>query len=270
MLKTVIVQSANPLTLHVTDVDPSEMFIVKSISGLTSAKVGLYTGDYASEGSYYQGRRAEKLNPVLTLKMNPDYVNNIGVSDLRETLYRTFYEPQPGADGVKVLLQDDVKPDRYFVGYTESIDTDHFSQSRDAQISMVCMDGYLFSDVAVSNADAVGWSSLPVAYDGSARTGIEATFKVNTATSVFTFDVNGNKMILNRAFTVGQIISLNTRKGERYIKVGSTDIMASLDPTSVWVNLDRPANTVRSYGAAVGDGKVVMTAYNFRSRWWGV
>jgi hypothetical protein len=270
MLDTVVVQSANPLTFHITDVDPSEMFVVKNISGLTSAKVGLYTGDYASEGSYYQGRRGEKLTPVITLKMNPNYKTNVSVSDLRETLYRTFYQPQPGSDGVKVLLQDDRKPNRYFVGYTEDINTDQFSQSRDVQISMVCMDAYLFSDVATSNADAVGWSSLPVAYDGSARCGIEANFKVNTATSVMTFDINGNKMILNRAFTVGQVISINTRRGERYIRVGSTDIMAALDPTSVWVNLDRPANTIKAYGAASGDGKVVMTAYNFRSQWWGI
>lgn len=270
MLETVIVQSANPLTLHVTDVDPSEMFIVKNISGLTSAKVGLFTGDYATEGSYYQGRRAEKLTPVITLKMNPDYPNNIEVSDLRETLYRVFYEPQPGTDGVKILLQDDRKPDRYFVGYTEDINTDQFSQDRTVQISMVCMDAYLFSDAATAGADAVGWGSLPVAYDGSAKTGILATFKVNTATSVMTFDINGNKMILNRAFTVGQIITINTIKGQRSIKVGATDIMAALDSSSKWIGLDRAANTIKAYGSVSGDGKVVMTSYNFRSQWWGI
>lgn len=270
MLETVIVESANPLTLHISDVDPSEMFIVKNISGLTSAKVGLLTGDYASEGSYYQGRRSEKLTPVITLKMNPDYENDIEVSDLRETLYRTFYQPNPGADGVVVRLQDDRKPDRYFVGYTEDINTDQFSQSRDVQISMVCMDAYLFSYDLTTGTDAVGWGSLPVAYDGSARTGIKATFKVNTATSVLTFDINGNKMILNRAFTVGQIVTIDTRKGQRSIKVGATDIMAALDPSSSWIGLDRPSNTIKAYGAVSGDGKVVMTSYEFRSQWWGI
>lgn len=270
MLETVVVQSANPLTLHVEGATPNEMFTVKNISGLTSAKVGLFTGDYAGEGSYYQGRRGEKLTPVITLKLNPDYANNVEVSDLRETLYRTFYEPQPGSDGVKVLLQDDRKPDRYFVGYTEDVNTDQFSQSRDVAISMVCMEAYLFSDAITSGADAVGWASLPVAYNGSAKSGIEATLKVNTATSVLTFDINGNKMILNRAFAVGNIVTINTRKGERYIRVGGVDIMASLDPTSKWVQLDRPANTVKAYGGASGDGKVVMTAYNFREMWWGI
>ena len=270
MLETVIVESANPLTLHISDVDPSEMLVVKNISGLTSAKVGLYTGDYASEGSYYQGRRGEKLNPILTLKMNPDYTNDVEVSDIRELLYRTFYEPQPESDGVLVRLQDDRKPDRYFVGYTEDINTDQFSQSRDVQISMVCMDAYLFSYDPTTDSDVAGWSSLNVDYDGSARTGVQATFKINTNTSVMTFEINGHKMILNRAFTVGQIITIDTRPGMRSIKVGATDIMAALDSTSTWLSLDRPVNNIKAYGSVVGDGKAVMTDYTFRSQWWGI
>lgn len=270
MLETVIVESVNPLTLHISDVDPSEMLVVKSISGLTSAKVGLYTGDYAGEGSYYQGRRGEKLNPIINLKMNPDYVNDFEVSDIRELLYRTFYEPQPDSDGVLVRLQDDRKPDRYFVGYTEDINTDQFSKDTSVQISMVCMDAYLFSYDETTASDAVGWSSVPVAYDGSARAGIQAEFKVNTATSVMTFDINGNKMILDYAFVVGDIITIDTRKGMRSIQVDGVDIMAALNPASKWLVLDRPANTIKAYGAVDGDGKVVMTEYTFRSLWWGV
>lgn len=272
MLETVIVESATPLTLHVTDVDPSEMLVVKSISGLTSPKVGLFTGDYASEGSYYQGRRGEKMNPVITLKMNPDYANDIEVSDLREGLYRTFYEPDPDSDGVLVRLQDDRKPDRYFVGYTEDIDTSQFSKDTSVQISMLCMDTYLFSYDPTEGHDVAGWSSVNIDYDGSAKSGLLATFKVNTATTVMTFEINGNKMILNRpsGFAVGNIITIDTRKGNRSIKVGSTDIMAALDASSKWLVLDRPVNAVKAYGSVVGDGKVVMTDYWFRSQWWGV
>lgn len=270
MLDTVVVESANPLTLHITDVDPSEMLVVKNISGLTSAKVGLFTGDYAGEGSYYQGRRGERLTPVITLKMNPDYENDFELSDIRELLYRTFYEPQPDSDGVRVVLKDDRKPDRYFVGYTEDINTDQFSSSRDVQISMICMEPYLSSYNETSGVDAVGWGSLPIVYDGSARTGLAMTFKVNAATNTLTVDLNGKKMILNRAFTAGQIVTINTKKGQRAIQVDGTDIMAALTPTSVWHQLDRPNNTFNIYGSAEGDGRVVMTSYNFRSAWRGI
>lgn len=270
MLETVVVESVVPLTFNITDVDPNEMLVVKSISGLTSAKVGLFTGDFATEGSYYQGRRGEKLTPVITLKMNPDYANDVEVSDIRELLYRTFYNPQPGSDGVKVLLKDDRKPDRYFVGYTEDINTDQFSRDTSVQIAMQCMDSYLFSNVATVALEPSGWTSTPIPYDGSARTGLEVTMKVNTATSVLTLDLNGNKMVLNRNFAVNDVVKINTRKGERAITVGGVDIMAALTPTSPWIQLDRPDNTIKAYGSAVGDGKVVITGYNFRSQWWGI
>lgn len=270
MLDTVVVQSATPLTLNLTNVDPLEMFILKSISGLTSSKVGLFTGDYASEGSYYQGRRPDRLTPVFTIKMNPDYTDDVDLSDLRDRLYRAFYQPLPGSHGVKVVLKDDRRPDRYFVGYTEHVNTDQFSKSRDIQVSMVCMDPNLYSDALSVGSDPVGWGSLPITYDGSAQTGIKVVLKVNTATSVVTFELNGNKMILNRSFSVGEVITIDTRKGTRCIKIGALDVMATLDPTSTWVKLDREANTMKAYGSVSGDGKAVITSYEYRSEWWGL
>src|SRR5690606_9284145 len=160
----------------------------------------------------------------------------IEVSDIREMLYRTFYNPQPGSDGVKVLLKDDRKPDRYFVGYTEDINTDQFSRDTSVQIAMVCMDSYLFSDAVTADSEPAGWTSTPIQYDGSARTGRQLTLKVNAATNVLTVDLNGNKMVLNRAFAIGNIVTIDTRKGNRSIKVGATDIMAALTPESEWIH----------------------------------
>lgn len=270
MLETVNVESVNPLTFHISDVDPSETLICKSVSGLTSAKVGLFTGDYAGEGSYYQGRRAEKLTPVITLKLNPDYEQDIEVSDLREMLYRSFYEPQPDLDGVLVSLEDDRRPKRYFVGYTEDINTDMWAEKQEVQISMLSMDGYLFSYDQTSANDAIGWATLPVAYDGSARCGFLATLTVKSAATAVTLELNGHKMVLTRAFAVNDVITIDTRKGSRAIKVNGTDIMAALSPTSTWLQLDRPNNTFKAYGLVEGDGKAVLSAYIFRSAWWGV
>lgn len=270
MLDQVVLQTADPLTLNVTAADPNEILVIKSISGLTSTKVGLFTGEYATEGGYYQGRRGEKLTPVITFKLNPNYEEDIEVSDIRQLLYRQFYQPQPGTDGVKVVLKDSKLPDMYFVGYTEDINTDQFAKDQTAQVSMVSMDPYLFSDVLTSAADAAGWSSVAVPYDGTATVGLEATFKINSTTNWLTFDVNGNKMVLNRSFVAGQIVTINTKKGSRAIKLNGTDIMAALTAASPWVQLDRPVNTIKAYGLNEGDGNAVMTAYNFRSRWWGL
>lgn len=273
MLNSIIVQGTNPLTIPVTDVDPSAMLVLKSITGLTSGKVGLYTGDFATEGSYYQGRRAERIMPVMTFKMNPNYATDLALSDIRETLYRAFFQPQPGIDGVTVTLKDDRKPDRFFTGYTEAFETDQFSQSRDVQVSMQTLQGYLLSVAATTITDAVGLSTTTVNYDGSAPCGLEMLFKVNTATSVLNFYVNGKTMTLNRSFVVGDIVYINTKRGQRAIRLGGiagTDIMASLNPASTFLQLDRPSNTLRAYGSATGDGKVVMTSIGYQSAWWGI
>lgn len=270
MLDQIVIDpdGAAPLVLNITGANPSDMLTVKSISGLTSPKVGLFTGDYAGEGSYYQGRRGEKMTPVITLKMNPQYDTDFEVSDIRELLYRYFYSI-PG-DAVKVLLKDDRKPDRYFIGYTEDINTDQFSQSRDIQISMVCMDAYIYSEDQVVIVDAAGLSSTPIDYEGSANTGINVTLKINTATSQLNLQRGSQIMRLNRAFAVGEIVTINTVKGQRSIKVGATDIMAALDPISVWLQLDQQDNPLKSYGSVDGDGKAVMTNIAWRAAWWGI
>ena len=272
MLTSAVLQTATPMTLNIETVSPDEILVLKSISGLTSTDVTLYVGDFASYGGYYQGRRPGKRNPVMTFKINPDYKNNVEASDIRETLYRMFHEPTLGSDGVQVLLKDDRKPDRYFIGYTEKIDADHFDKKQEAVVSMICTDPLLKSANTTTASDAVGWVSTNINYDGSADTGIELTLKVKTATTQIVVDINGVTMTLSKAagFAVNDTIYINTNIGSRAIKQNGTDVMATLVSTSKWLQLTQPVNTFKTYGTAVGDGKVALMSYIFRSAWWGV
>lgn len=270
MLTQVVIQSAVPMTLNIDAADPDEILVVKRISGLSPADVTLFTGDFARDGGYYQGRRVTKRNPVIDFKMNPDYKNDIEVSDIRELLYSTFYHPQLSGDGVKVVLKDDRKPDRYFIGYTEKIETDLFSRDTDAQVSMISVEPYLLTDALSTASDAAGWASLPVEYDGSAPTGLELEILVKAATSTIVVDINGEQMVLNQAFAIGDVVKINTNIGQRYIRRGSTDIMVALTAASKWVQLKGRNNVIKVWGTAQGDGKAVLTKYSFRGRWWGI
>ena len=270
MLKQAILQTANPMTFEIGSVDPDEIVILKSISGLSPADVILFTGDFARDGGYYQGRRVGKRTPVFNFKLNPDYKNNIGVSDIRELLYRQFLEPFPESDAVQVLLKDDKKPDRYFIGYTETFPIDIFSQSTDAQVSLVCTDPYLRSAVETNETNPGGWLTVPVTYDGSADTGLEITVKVVANTPEVTIDNNGVKMKLQRDFLADDIVTVNTAIGSRRIQVNGVDIMAALTGDSRWISLKQASNILKVYGSAPSDGKAVATAYRYRSAWWGV
>lgn len=272
MLTQVVLQTANPMTFEIAAADPDEIIILKSISGLSPADVTLFTGDFSKNGGYYQGRRVGTRNPVFNLKLNPDYENDIEVSDIREMLYRQFLEPQPNSDGVQVLLVDDRKPDRYFIGFTEKFPADIFEQSTKAQISMLCVDPMLKSALETTDSNPTGWVSVPVAYDGSADTGIEVTMKVAVADTQMTLENNGMEMKLVKAtdFAVDDVIYINTKQGERQITLNGVDVMALLTGDSTWITLNQSGNTLQAYGTVPSDGFAVVTDYTYRSEWWGV
>jgi hypothetical protein len=261
MLQQVVLQTTVPMTLDIDAVDPDELIVIKSISGLDPADVTLFTGDFARDGGYYQGRRSGRRNPVFNLKLNPDYANDIEVSDIREMLYTMFFEPTPGQDGLQVVLKDDRKPDRYFIGFTEKLPSDIFSRDTTAQVSMLCVDPFLKSVEEVSVDDA-GLVSFNIDYEGSARTGLELTMTANGA-DVITIDINGVEMELNASFNASDVIYLNTVIGSRAIRQNGSDIMASLVSGPQWLQLEKGSNAVVVSGAAV-------TNYTYRAAWWGI
>lgn len=276
MLTEVVIQGSDPMTLKVEDMDPDEILYLKSITGLSPEGITLFTGDFARDGGYYQGRRVGKRNPVFNFKLNPNYADDIEISDIRELLYKQFLEPDVHTDKVQVLLKDDRRPDRYFIGYTESINTDHWAQDQSAQVSMVCVDPYLRSANLTSASDATGWISVPLTYDGSAATGMNMQLKVTATTPTVIINLNGDLMTLTHPvnFLNNDIIDIKTTIGERSIKLTRsavvTDVMAYLTGTPVWPTLDAVANTLQVYGSVVSDAKVRAMSYSYRSAWWGI
>lgn len=272
MLEQVILQSSTPMTLDIANADPDEIIILESISGLTPGDVTLFTGDYAGAGGYYQGRRDNKRNPIFKMKLNPDYVGNISVSDIRELLYRVFYEPQALTDGLQVTVIDDKKPDRYFICYAEKWDGEIFVQSPKAGISTICTDPYLRSVAETTDANAGGWLTTPLDYDGSADTGIEVQLKVISLTSTVRFGINGQFMVLDKGsnFAVDDVIVINTNDGARQVTVNGTDRMAYLTAASAWLQLNQAENVITADGGVSADGEAAITEYTFRSAWRGV
>lgn len=280
MLNKVIVQTSTPVEFNITDVDPNEILILKSISGLTQAGAVLYTGEFAGEGGYYQGRRAKQRFPVLNFKINPDFKNDVDAEDIRDILYRQFMEPQANADGVQVGLFTSKKPELYFVGYTEDIDVPLFEKELTATVSMSCTDPYLRSAEEKSAMSAGGWLSNPIVYDGTADTGFEVIVRVMLNTPELTLENNGVPMRLVHNFVAGNLVRISTSQGSRKIQTDvveslpgvfseGTDIMAALQGPN-WLKLNSLTNVLRVFGLTPGDGKVLAVSYRYRSAWWGV
>jgi hypothetical protein len=272
MLTQAVIQSSSPMTLKVEDIDPDEILFLKSIAGLSPEGITLFTGDFARDGGYYQGRRIGKRNVVFTLKMNPNYADDIEISDIRELLYQAFLEPTVGSDAVQVLLEDDRRPDRYFIGYTEDINTDMWEKDQKVTISLLCVDPYLRSAAVTSASDPTGWISVPLTYDGSAGTGFTMQIKMTATTTSLYISLNGGIMLLQPVggFVNNDIVDINTTIGQRSIKKNGVDIMGSLQGTPVWPTLNSVANTLLVHGGVLSDGKAKVMSYSYRSAWWGI
>lgn len=289
MLTGIQVMGAAPQTFPIEGVDPDAVLVLKSISGLTSALAGVQLGEYARAGGYYQGRRPPQRNVVLTFKINPDYAGNVEVSDVRETLYRMFMEPydsgavqsiwSEGSDGVRVHLNDDRRPQRYFVGYCESIEVDHFeTPTIKATVSLLVPDPWLKSVVdkfyeANNGLPSGNVYNFDFAYAGSADTGFYAQLRTVAATPRVTLELNGAKMIVDKAsgnWTAGTLITFDTRDGLRAVKVNSVDSMALLSPESRFLQIGRSASNMKAYGTYYGDVAVKLEQLSYTDKWWGV
>lgn len=268
MLQTVILETENPMSLSIGDADPDELLNIKNISGLTAEGVTLFTGDFSKEGGYYQGRRSGQRNPVITFKLNQDYAGDIDVSDIRDLLYTNFLEPALDSDGVQIRLVDDRRPDRYLTAYTETMPTEVFTNRPELQVSMVCVDPYLKSVDAVSDSSG-GWFTLPITYEGSAKTGMVFQIAVLSETDYVYIENNGKIMTLYGPFITGDVLDINSILRERYIELNGVRRIAVLQAGSSWLELRRGVNNI----AVSGDGGSLfasMTAYEYRAAWWGI
>lgn len=271
-------------TFDMVTPSPTSRAIIKSISGLSAPDMSLFLGEFARDGGYYQGRRAQKRNVVVLFKLNPQYGNEIvsggdiiTAEDLRSALYKVFMNPWTVGHGVRIDLLSDDKPDRFLVGYTERIEADMFSKEVGAGVTLVCPDPYIWAINAKSATDATGWTSVPLDYEGNAPAGFSITLEVTGTTSQivlrideqWTYD-NNEKIVLNGSFVAGDTIVINTAPGSKRITREGVDAMGIMAAGSRWLQMGFGENTFKTYGSAVNDGLVKIMNVSYREAWWGI
>lgn len=261
---------AVPRDFTIGGVDPDDTIILKSVSGLTPSDVTLFTGDFAGNGGYYQGRRIPGRNPVFNFKLNPDYaaVGGRSVSSLREELYSMFYEPTYYDEGLTVDLYDDELPTRTMKIYADKYQGDIFSQSTDVQISTQCMEPFLIGP-ETQVFPAGGTVSIPITYSGSAATGFNFQLAATATGTAWSVSILGKTMTWSGGYVNGDVFNVGTEDGNRYIKKNGVDSLGGLTATSDWLTLSKGGGTLVSHGDAVGDGKITINEYDFTSKWWG-
>lgn len=275
------------LILPIVNATPKDSLLVRQITGLNPPDIDLFIGEFSRDGGIYQGRRVGNRNVVATMDLNPNPALGETVSGLREMLYKAFVDPLVDADYVKVNLYDDLGRVRYVVGYAEKFETAIFDSTTLAQISLICPDPYIRNDTETVHTHATGWTTVPFTYDGTAETGFITRIHVNATTPKITLanntttdtllDPNYNKgrMILTRSFLSGDIIRINTIRGQRSLTLerppaAEISIVGNLDPNSQWLELHSQANTMRVYGSIPSDLIASIRELRYTMSYWGV
>lgn len=266
----------NELIIPILDATTKDSLLIRKITGLNPPDPNLFIGDYSRDGGIYQGRRVGNRNVVMTMDLNPNPALGETVSGLRETLYKTFMDPLVEADYVKMNFYDELDESRYAVGYAEKFETDIFSDDTGVMVSMICPDPYLRADAETVLTNPNGWSTVPFSYVGSAETGFMVSIYIDTATSALTLENNGRTMVIERGFSVGEVVTLNTIRGSRSLTVTSppsstpNSIVSNLSPLSPWLELHSQANTMKVYGATPTDLFASIRELRYTSSYWGI
>lgn len=219
MITQVDMMSEEALELPILGITPKSSLLIKKITGLNPPDKSLFIGDYSQDGGLYQGRRVGNRNVVITLDLNPNPALGETVSSLRQGLHKTFNDPQPDGDFLKMRFHEDNNRVTYLVGYCEKFEGEIFDVDTMCQISMVCPDPYIRDDIDTVLTQQTGWVQVPFTYQGTAETGFIARIYVTAATDRVTLANNGKLMRLfnNAGYAIDDLIIINTIRGQRSI-----------------------------------------------------
>lgn len=257
------------LALPILGVTPRESLLIRKVTGLNPADIGLFIGEYARDGGSYQGRRVGNRNVVMTIDLNPNPALGETISGLRDLLYKTFVDPLVDADHVELVLHSDDGRVRNLFGYTEKFETEIFDIETMAQISMICPDPYIrdLTETVLTNPSGT-WLTVPFTYGGTAETGFYAQINMSADAASMTITNNGKSMVFTYPFLTGDIIYLDTQRGQRSAVVvrggTTTPLLAYMSVTSPWIELHSQTNTM-----TVSTGSGVKTL-KYRAAYWGV
>src|SRR5262245_38075871 len=127
MLTKVEVRPVSGLLLTLELDDATSGFIVQDIDGLDPVKATIVSSTFANlDGAQFQSSKREPRNIVMTLGLEPDYINQ-SVRDLRSALY-PFFMPKSFIS-MRFFMSDGLTVD--ISGYVESMETSLFSKARE-------------------------------------------------------------------------------------------------------------------------------------------
>ena len=226
-------------------------YAITGVTGLTPVAANINTstaGIY--DGETYNSARLGYRNIVITLYFTHDVEKN------RIKLYDYFQTKQ-----FCTLYFSNDSRDVCISGYVETFECDLFSVSETAQISIICPNPYFKSVSEIVNTGSAIISnfefpttaennSVIIPNSGDVPTGMDIVINFTGAVTnpVIRNAATGEYFRLNREFVTGDVVTVNTRNGEKSVKLTHLgvdfNIINALDAGASWLQLRRGNNTL--------------------------
>jgi hypothetical protein len=218
---------------------------IRSIDGLGPVKADISSTPFATgRGELYQGASTGKRNIILTLGLNPDWVDHT-MSSLRQLLYRYFMVES----WVTMRFFTDDHPLVTITGNVESFEPNIFAQDPEIQISILCPkpDFVEVDTTLIKGIVDKGESVTVIDYEGTVPTGFElrvmSTPDLDSYFGVIVVEnqISDEEFRIN-AVTVdtSQYLRLNTVKTTRFVHTvviadgSEVNILARMEKVSDW------------------------------------
>lgn len=243
-------EGVSDIELHLANASISDPYILKSAEGLGPPEVNVFIAQTRNMDGYYKGRQAQYREIVLTIGLNPNYKDNIMVSDLRAELYGLL--SAGSSDAMRLVIVNEDTNLMCATGYIKKMEIVPFSVSPEVQLTIAsnqsCFQG--LSEVYVDMKSGSGVQD--VVNQGTAETGFvfQVTFTQNSDHFLLT-DARNNIMLIWYPFQVDDILMVDTRPGSRSIRVWTVptdnqikNILYALTQNSDWLWLYGGTNTL--------------------------
>lgn len=241
-----------------------------SVTGLNSPPAAISTSVVPTfDGERFNSARLEARNIVISLVINGDAEAN------RMALNKVILPKRY----IKIYYQNK-SLNLYIEGYVESFEYNVFEDNKiHAQASIICPDPYwkdageseailtpvvdLFEFPFAIPAEGIALSELlivtgaGITNQGTIQAGLIITIEASreVLNPYITNATTGEKMLLNTELTKGEVATISTTRGSKYIRKYSggtiTNILNDLDDSSQWISLAIGENKF-TYGADYG------------------
>lgn len=205
---------------------------VRAIDGLGPVKAEVASTPFATaRGEIYQGASVGKRNIVMTLGLNPDWLEQT-MSTLRQKLYGYFMTES----WTKLRFFSDYLPTVDIEGIVESFEPNIFSQDPEIQVSVLCHKPDFVETDATIYTGVVddGTVELEFDYIGTLPTGFELRVDRTVANPIYTGEVE---------------ITLKSPEDPQLFKVDPVTV-----DTTQYLYLSSVQNAKRIQSIAVADG----------------